>query len=112
MKVGRFKIGKVYVGENKTIKWAVYGKTVDKRWVVCFDETRHPKDLVFDLEYDACGYLDGFIEWQTGELMQHQLAASAAERVFGEQERVVRADKKAKNKAKRKMAKQARRRNR
>lgn len=110
MRAGRFKIGKVY--ENGKVQWAVFGRNDQNLWVVCFDETRNPKELLFDLEYDACGYLEGFIEWQTGEMLQHHLASAAAERMFRKQEKTVKAAKKMKNRAKNKMAKKARRRNR
>jgi hypothetical protein len=111
MRVGRFKVGKVY--ENNKTKWAVFGKNQLRIWVVCYDETRNPKDLVFDLEYDACAYLEGFIEWQTEEIMQQGLAAKAAESVFGKgQGQSVNADKRKRIKAKKKMAKLSRKRNR
>jgi hypothetical protein len=111
MRVGRFKIGKVY--ENNKTQWAVLGRTDQGQWVVCFDETRHPKELLFDLQYDACAYLEGFIEWRTGEALQAGLAAKAAESVFGpSQERTVNPVKKFKSKVKKKMAKRSRKRNR
>jgi len=64
MRYGNLKVAKFY-SEGK-YKWAVYGRErkLFGRWIVCFDEKRKSKELIFDLEYDACGYLQGFIEWQ------------------------------------------------
>jgi hypothetical protein len=109
MKVGRFSIAKQYI-EGK-IKWAVMGKKDNGEKVVCFDELRKPKELIFDIEYDACGYLTGFVEWQTGELLQRRISQKMALN-HGNKNNPVAPVKKTKNKAKRKMAKQSRKRNR
>lgn len=109
MKVGRFSIAKHYT--NNGIKWAVMGKKDNGEKVVCFDEHREPKELLFDLEYDACGYLAGFVEWQTGELLQRQIAQRMASNQDSK-DRPVNPVKRNKNKAKRKMAKKSRKRNR
>ena len=109
MKVGRFSIAKQYI-EGK-IKWAVMGKKDNGETVVCFDTLRNPKELIFDLEYDACGYLTGFVEWQTGELLQRNIVQKMAHDRYGKA-RTVNPVKGTKNKAKRKMAKRSRKRNR
>jgi hypothetical protein len=108
MRVGRFSTSKHYI--DGKIKWAILGEKENGEKVVCFDEHRRPKELIFDLEYDACGYLTGYVEWQTGELLQRQIAQKMA--YTGKEERPVSAVKKNKNRAKRKMAKRSRMRNR
>jgi hypothetical protein len=63
MKIGKFKIKKVYT-EDKKIKWGVFGRrSFGYPWILCYDDFRNPKELVFDLEYDCCCYLWGFVEF-------------------------------------------------
>jgi hypothetical protein len=112
MRIGRFKIGKVYP-EGGKVQWAVLGKNDKKLWVLCFDETRRPKELLFDLQFDACAYLEGFVEWQTGELLQHRIAQGAVKRAdVPKMSYSVAAAKRNKNRAKNKAAKRSRKRNR
>lgn len=109
MRVGKFKIGKVY--PNDKTQWAIMGRGSSGRWVVCLDQQRKPADLLFDLEYDACAYLEGFIEWQTGELLQRQIAQKNLSNQHGKNY-PVNSVKKINKKAKSKMAKKSRMRNR
>lgn len=106
MRIGRFKVSKIY--HNDKTQWAIYGINDKRIWVVCFDETRKPKELMFDLQYDACAYLEGFVEWQTGELLQRRIAQG----LNPIPDRPVKAVNQKKQKARKNMAKKSKRRNR
>jgi len=110
MKIGKFKIKKVYLEENgkMKIKWGIFGrKMFGFPWVLCFDTSRTPPNLVFDLEYDACGYLQGFVEWEIDQNKGRSISVSP------KQEKVKITNIKNKNtRIKRHMAKISRRKNR
>ena len=88
--------------DHKTNLWKIQGRK-NGIWVDAWDEDREkqglPKDLIFDLEYDACGYLLGFIEW-----------VKTDSRIYTPSLLSTRNNKKVRNK--RKMVKQSKRRNR
>jgi len=52
--------------DYNTDTWIIQGKK-NGRWVNAWDEERLKrgleKYLIFNLEYDACGYLQGLIDW-------------------------------------------------
>ena len=108
MKRGRLRTSKDY----KLDKWKIQGKKKGV-WIDASDDDREkrglPKDLIFDLEYDACAYLQGFIDWVT-EDSKIQRALPAGD-MNGPN--VIAIDKtKANRKKKQKLAKQSKRRNR
>lgn len=55
MKRGNLRVSKDY----KIKKWTVQGR----RNGVWYNTKDNGKGLVFDLQYDACGYLQGFLDW-------------------------------------------------
>jgi hypothetical protein len=109
MRIGRFEIKKHYE-EGKPFKWAVMGRNDRGQLVVCFDDTRRPKELLFDLQYDACGYLQGFVEWMREDYESRKLTEKIQQ--AKKQSRSGNSAKKTKNRAKAKLAKQARKKNR
>lgn len=108
MKRGNLRVHKDY----KLNMWKIQGK---KRgiWVDAWDEEREkrglPKDLIFDLQYDACGYLQMFIDWiKEDSKVQRSLPRGDANGAD-----VVAIEKAKKDRKKRqKMAKKSKRRNR
>ena len=110
MKRGRLRTTKDY----KTNKYKIQGKKKGI-WVDAWDEEREkrglPKELIFDLEYDACGYLQGFIDWAMEDRkIEKMLPAGDANGANVIAIEKVKADRE--KKKKQKMAKQSKRRNR
>ena len=62
MKRGNLRVNKDY----QLQKWVVQGRR-NGIWITLQDEEREKRGLdkllVFDLKYDACGYLLGLIDW-------------------------------------------------
>ena len=62
MKRGNLRVNK----DHQLQKWVVQGRK-NGFWVTAWDEEREKRGLdkllAFDLKYDACGYLLGFIDW-------------------------------------------------
>ena len=109
MRFGRFEVKKFYQ-EGKPLQWAVMAWNDQRQQVVCFDETRTPKELLFDLQYDACCYLQGFIDFIREDYQKKRLQ-EGIDRI----RRHPHADdavKRAKKRAKAKLAKRSRKRNR
>jgi hypothetical protein len=111
MKIGRFKVKKYY-REGQPFKWAVMAINDERQLVVCTDETRRPKELLFDLQYDACGYLQAFIEFWREDLAKKRLEKGIMDGIQKHTHSVAAVSKKTKNRAKAKLAKKARKRNR
>lgn len=64
MKRGKLRVSR----QHKDGKWGIEGRNRSNgAWVLCFDEEREKRGLdnwlLFDLKYDACGYLQGFVDW-------------------------------------------------
>ena len=57
MKIGNLKIKKDY-SKRKTM-WGVYARTGKGIWQICELEK---KELIFNLQYDACAYLAALYE--------------------------------------------------
>lgn len=66
MKRGNIRTHKDYKHDG----WKIQGRK-NGLWIDVWDEEREKqgltKDLIFDLEYDACGYLLGFVEWMASQ---------------------------------------------
>ena len=112
MKFGNLKVGKSY-NPDGGFKWAVFGRHPKTRqWVILYDDQKEPKQwLIFDLQFDACCYLQGFVDWQKEEMgMQHTMAAIPKQSAPGDYSFLRK--KITVRKAKKKMANASRKRNR
>jgi hypothetical protein len=63
MKRGNLRVA--YDPDNR--QWAIQGRKINGAWYNSFDEDRkklnQSADLLFDLKYDACCWLQGFIDY-------------------------------------------------
>jgi hypothetical protein len=57
MKIGNLKVAKVYT--KGKIKWGIHGRPQKGLWVLTNLDN---KDLVYDLQYDACAFLASLFE--------------------------------------------------
>lgn len=74
MKRGKLRVAKDYQLNVFRIQGRKNGV-----WVDVWDEEREKrgltKELIFDLKYDACGYLQGLLDWIKDMNMQNKTAA-------------------------------------
>jgi hypothetical protein len=78
MKRGNLRVAKAH----KTDQWGIEGRNNSARtWVLCFDDDREKRGLdkwlLFDLKYDACAYLEGFLDWLKERDTQNRISHSS-----------------------------------
>jgi len=68
MKIGNLKIKKDY-SRRKTM-WGVYARTGKGIWQICELEN---KELIFNFQYDACGFLAALYEEHTDREVKQKI---------------------------------------
>ena len=101
MKRGRLRTHHDY----KIDKWIIQGRRNNNWTLVSADIKEKGKfeNLIFDLEYDACGFLEGWTEWQREQAVENNILGSLDNTI----KKVIAVDKK-KKKQRNKAAKKAR----
>lgn len=90
MKRGKLRVNK----DHKIDQWVIQGKKPNGAWVNASDGE---KNLLFDIKYDACAYLQSIVEWHKDEIPTRSI-----NRKIDKAMKIKKEDRKKKNKQRKK----------